>query len=110
MLTERAFDAGAVSLNYAEGPPSGPPLVLLHGGGLRWQSFLPVLPLLGWRSHIYALDLRGHGRSGHVTRAYGHTDHGGEVIRFLHEVVREPAGLLGLSLGAIVAVEVAAEA
>ena len=64
MLTERTFDAGDVSLNYAEGPPAGPPLVLLHGSSLRWQHFLPVIPLLGWRWHLYALDLRGHGRSG----------------------------------------------
>jgi hypothetical protein len=29
--------------------------VLLHGVTNRWQTWLPVLPLLGWR---------GHGRSG----------------------------------------------
>ena len=36
MLEEKNFDTGVVHLNYAEGPDSGPPLVLLHGRGDRW--------------------------------------------------------------------------
>jgi hypothetical protein len=32
MLTEHRFHSGIVTLNYAEGETSGPPLVLLHGG------------------------------------------------------------------------------
>ncbi len=108
MLTERAFDAGAVSLNYAEGPPSGPPLVLLHGGSGRWQGFLPVIPSLGWRWHLYAPDFRGHGRSGRAD-AYRLADYARDTARFLREVVREPAVLLGWSLGANVAIQLAAE-
>lgn len=109
MLTERAFDAGAVSLNYAEGPSAGPPLVLLHGGSASWQTFLPVLPLLGWRWHVYAPDFRGHGRSGHAVGAYRIADYAQDTARFLREVVREPAVVLGHSLGGVVAVQVATE-
>ena len=36
---EHSFNTGSVILNYAEGPASGPPLVLLHGGSARWQAF-----------------------------------------------------------------------
>ncbi len=107
MLTERAFDAGAVTLNYAEGPSSGPPLVLLHALSARWQNFLPFIPSLGWRWHLYAPDFRGHGRSGRG--AYHIADYAQDTARFLREVVREPAVLLGWSLGATVAVQVAAE-
>ena len=70
MLKERTFDANGVAINYAEGPPSGPPLVLLHGGGDRWQHFLPILPSLVMRWQVYALDLRGHGKSGRVPGQY----------------------------------------
>ena len=66
MLKEQPFDTGRVTINYAEGPASGPPLVLLHGIISRWQYFLPIIPNLSIRWHIYALDFRGHGKSGRV--------------------------------------------
>ncbi|MFY9662418.1 MAG: alpha/beta fold hydrolase, partial [Terriglobales bacterium] len=73
-LVERTFDIGegqlAVRLNYAEGPAAGPPLVLLHGLGRRWQVFLPLIPALSMRWHIFAVDLRGHGKSSRVSRGY----------------------------------------
>jgi pimeloyl-ACP methyl ester carboxylesterase len=69
-LVERNFDAGEVQLNYAKGPAHGPPLVLLHGLGRRWQVFLPLIPTLSLRWHILAPDLRGHGRSSRVSRGY----------------------------------------
>ncbi len=36
MLVERSFEAGEATLNYAEGPDSGPPMVLTHGLTDRW--------------------------------------------------------------------------
>lgn len=110
MLKEKSFDTGVVSLNYAEGPPSGPPLVLLHGVGWRWQNFLPVIPPLLVRWHIYALDFRGHGLSGRVAGAYRFIDYAQDTIAFLRTQAAELAILLGHSLGAMVAISVAAEA
>jgi pimeloyl-ACP methyl ester carboxylesterase len=66
MLTEHCFHTGVVTLNYAEGEASGPPLVLLHGGSARWQSVLPLIPEFSHQWQVYAPDLRGHGQSGHV--------------------------------------------
>ena len=107
-LEEKSFDAGEVTLNYAEGEDNGPPLVLLHGLGRRWQVFLPLIPSLSLRWHIYALDLRGHGKSGHVPRGYRGTQYSEDVIRFLRETVKEPAVLFGHSLGGMAAMWVAA--
>jgi pimeloyl-ACP methyl ester carboxylesterase len=59
MLEEQIFNADAVTLNFAEGPPSGPPLVLLHGGGNRWQEFLPIIPSLAARWHIESIAAPG---------------------------------------------------
>src|SRR5712692_1409845 len=70
-LVERIFDTGEVRLNYAEGTAHGPPLVLLHGLGRRWQVFLPVIPALSLRWHIFAPDLRGHGSAPAVL--FGHS-------------------------------------
>jgi pimeloyl-ACP methyl ester carboxylesterase len=106
-ITEHEFDAGEVRLNYAEGPANGPPLVLLHGLGRRWQVFLPLIPALSMRWHIYALDLRGHGKSGHVSRGYGGKHYADDVARFLRERVSAPAILFGHSLGGMVGMWVA---
>jgi pimeloyl-ACP methyl ester carboxylesterase len=110
MLTEQSFTTGIVAINYAEGPPSGPPLVLLHGVTGRWQSFLSVIPALALRWHIYALDFRGHGRSGRVADAYRFVDYAQDTLAFLRNQVHQPAILLGHSLGAMVALQIAAQA
>lgn len=107
-LEEKSFDAGEVTLNYAEGEDNGPPLVLIHGLGRRWQVFLPLIPSLSLRWHIFAIDLRGHGKSGRIPRGYRGTQYSEDVIRFLHERVNEPAVVFGHSLGGMAAMWVAA--
>jgi pimeloyl-ACP methyl ester carboxylesterase len=42
---------------------SGPPLVLLHGIGHRWQAWEPVMDLLAAERDVIALDLPGFGGS-----------------------------------------------
>ena len=59
MLSEIQFDTSQVTLNFAQGPPAGPPFILLHGGGDRWQNFLPIIPQLMLQWQVFALDLRG---------------------------------------------------
>ena len=108
MLTEKRFSGHSLSINYVEGPASGRPVVLLHGVTNRWQTWLPVLPLLGWRYHCYALDQRGHGRSGHATDGYQSEQFAQDVIAFLQDVVKRPVVLIGHSLGAMITMKVAA--
>jgi pimeloyl-ACP methyl ester carboxylesterase len=110
MLTENCFAAGPVHIHYVEGPSTGPPLVLLHGVTTRWQTFLPAMSGLMARYHIYALDLRGHGRSSWTPGAYSIDDDAADVIRLLRTCVPAPAVVLGWSLGGMVATLVAAQA
>lgn len=110
MLREKNFDTGTVAIHYVEGPPSGKPLVLLHGVTTWWQTFLPVLPNFVIRYHTYALDLRGHGGSGRTPGAYSISNDVADVVAFLRDCVQEPAVLLGWSLGSMVAMFVAAAA
>ncbi len=109
MISERTFDTGTVVLNYAEGPPSGPPLVMLHAVTGRWQSFLSLIPTLTTRYQIFALDHRGHGKSGHVPGHYLVKDYAADLVAFLKGVVKEPAILFGHSLGANTAIIAAAQ-
>ena len=111
-LVECTFDIGeapapaTVRLNYAEGPANGPPLVLLHGLGRRWQVFLPLIPALSLRWHIFAPDFRGHGKSSHVTRGYHESQYSDDVAQFLRDRVGAPAVVFGHSLGGAIAMSV----
>jgi pimeloyl-ACP methyl ester carboxylesterase len=107
-LLEHQFDTGRVSINYAEGPDSGPPLVLIHGGSSRWQSWRRVIDPLAERFHLYATDLRGHGRSTWTPGHYRLFDHADDIASFLEHVAKAPAILLGHSLGGEIAMIVAA--
>jgi len=108
-MLEGTFNADGVMINFAEGPPSGPPLVLLHGGGDHWQHFLPIIPSLVMRWHIYALDLRGHGKSGRVPGQYRPGHYVGDIVAFLESQLAERAILFGHSLGGWIALMVAVE-
>lgn len=108
-IKEATFNAGQVVLNYAEGPNNGPPILLIHGIGGMWQNFLDVYELIHDRWHVYAVDLRGHGKSGHTDAGYDFTDYPRDVIAFVSQVISTPTVVWGHSLGAITAMGVAAE-
>jgi len=103
MLNEKIFNTGTVEINYAEGPPSGPPLVLLHGLPGRWQEFSAVISILSQRFHIYALDGRGQGKSGRIPGEYRAKFYIDDVVDFLEKEVDEPTTLFGMSAGGFAA-------
>jgi pimeloyl-ACP methyl ester carboxylesterase len=108
-IKEFIFDTGAVTLNYAEVPSPGAPLLLLHGGNARWQAFESIIPDLASAWHIYAPDFRGQGKSGWVPKSYRLQDYTDDTIALLQHCVSEPAHLFGHSLGGIIALLVAAQ-
>jgi pimeloyl-ACP methyl ester carboxylesterase len=96
------------SSHYAEGPPNGPPLVLLHGTTRDSSSFSVLFPDLVPRFHIFALDLRGHGGSGRVKDGYSVLGMGEDVREFVGTLIPVPAAIFG-SLGAMVGMYAAAD-
>ena len=107
MLVEKKYRVSEATLNYAEGPAGGLPMVLTHGLTDRWQYYLPIMPFLTMRWHTYALDFRGHGRSSR-TPPYRYRDHIEDTISFIEGCVREPVVIFGSSMGGMVALMVAA--
>ena len=108
MIQELTFDTGDIQLNYVEGGAKGQPaMVLLHGLTGWWQAYKEDFDVYGKDWHIYAVDMRGHGRSGKPKTGYSLPDYAGDLITFLKEVVGDPVVLVGHSLGALVTLTVA---
>jgi len=65
-IFSHTIKVSGVRIHYlAGGPPSGEPVVLIHGLGGRaenWRNLAPVLARRGYR--VYMPDLPGFGRSG----------------------------------------------
>jgi pimeloyl-ACP methyl ester carboxylesterase len=108
MLTEKSFDTGEIVINFAESDTMGPPLVMLHGSTLNWQTFEEFIPTLEKSWHIDACDLRGHGKSGRASSGYRIADFVPDTIAFIERYIGRPTFLLGYSMGAMVALDVAA--
>ncbi|MDQ6606442.1 MAG: alpha/beta fold hydrolase, partial [Actinomycetota bacterium] len=88
---------------------SGPPLVLIHGIGSRWQVWDPVFEPLARAREVIAIDLPGFGASpppppgtragaGSLTRL---------VAQFLDELGLQAPHVAGNSLGGQIALELA---
>ncbi len=108
MLRELFLTTDFGRLCFAEGPSSGPPLVLLHGVTRCWQNWNLLAPSFLPRWHLFALDFRGHGQSARCPGAYrvaNYIDDG----RALVKQVGQPCVIYGHSLGAMVALALAAE-
>jgi pimeloyl-ACP methyl ester carboxylesterase len=108
MFRERTFVAGRVVINCAEGPDSGPPLLFLHGIAGSWPEYEPFFRRFAPAWHVYACDLRGHGRSDRAGGAYRLADYVADTVALLRRWIREPSVLVGHSLGAMTALGAAA--
>ncbi|GAA2882663.1 alpha/beta hydrolase [Nonomuraea rubra] len=85
---------------------TGCPLVLLHGGFLDHGMWEDQIPVLSSRYRVIAPDARGHGRSANGTEPYRLTD---DLAALLHHLDIGPAVLVGVSMGAGIAVDTALE-
>jgi pimeloyl-ACP methyl ester carboxylesterase len=97
-------------VHYADFGGSGRPIVLVHGLGGSHVNWLAVGARLSDYGRVYAVDLIGHGR----TRSLGRSARIGSNRRmlggFLDAIAREPAVLMGNSMGGYLSIaEAAAE-
>ena len=82
-ITEQRFLLRGISLNCAAGPTTGSPMVMLHGVTNWWRSLEGVMPVLGARWTVTAVDLRGHGHSNRVDDGYRWSEFAKDVVVFL---------------------------
>jgi pimeloyl-ACP methyl ester carboxylesterase len=109
MEDQSVVDVGDVRLAYRTwGDPFGSPVVLLHGLGGSAASWEAVGSLLGEEWRVYALDLRGHGESDWPDE-YAFELMREDVLGFLNECDLPRVGLVGHSVGGVVAYLLAEE-
>jgi pimeloyl-ACP methyl ester carboxylesterase len=91
------------------GPAGAPVLVLLHGVTRDWSDWEPIIPELvrDWR--VIAVDHCGHGDSPRTPGQYRVADYARHTTEFLRGKFTEPVTIVGHSLGAMVALALAAE-
>ncbi|MCU0947550.1 MAG: alpha/beta fold hydrolase [Porphyrobacter sp.] len=87
---------------------TGAPLLLLHGTGASVHSWRDVMPLLAKTHEVIALDLPRHAfTTGHAPDALSLVRMAGEVARLLKTLDVAPAGIIGHSAGAALALQLA---
>jgi pimeloyl-ACP methyl ester carboxylesterase len=85
---------------------SGPPVVLLHGGGLDHRMWDDQVAALAPEFRVLAVDARGHGWSSTPTAPFRHC---ADLAVLLERLDLGPAALVGLSMGASSALDTAVE-
>ncbi len=114
-MWEKVLEHGETLLGYLEGglqkgasdgageDARKSPIVFLHGVGRAGSDFLPLFASLADQRRLYALDARGHGRSGRVPGFYKIRDHARDALSLLKHL-EKPAVLYGHSMGALVSI------
>lgn len=93
---------------YFETYGEGTPLVLLHGGMMTIElNFAGLIPTLAGRHRVIGVELQGHGRTANVDRRITPAALAGDVVGLLDHLGIERAHVLGHSMGAAAALELA---
>lgn len=101
---ERLVDLGEIRMNYAvAGSPELPPLLLVPGQTESWWGYERLMQLLEDRFRVYAVDLRGQGRSTWTPGRYTLDNFGNDLVRFIDLVVGQPVLVSGNSSGGVLA-------
>jgi len=82
-------------------------MVLLHGVGLRSESWRNLIGLLQGKFSIYAIDLPGHGQSQGLTSETLTLENYSDSIAAYLKSFQTPIYLIGHSMGALIALDIA---
>ncbi|MEV7128117.1 alpha/beta fold hydrolase [Streptomyces sp. NPDC093260] len=102
----RFFESSDGALAYRDTHGAGLPVVLLHAGFVDHTMWDEQIPVLAKEFRVIAPDARGHGRSANASRPFRQADDLAELLRHLGV---GPAALVGVSMGAMIAVATALE-
>ena len=86
---------------------TGFPILMTHSIGQSWWGFEDILEPLGEDFTCYAMDMLGHGGSDDPLTGISWLDLSGCVLHFMEELNIQKAHIIGVSVGAALAVEIA---
>ena len=73
-------------MNYATlGDPSSPALLLIPGQTESWWGYEAAMPRLAEHFEVFAVDLRGQGRSTRTPGRYTLDNMGNDLVRFIDD-------------------------
>lgn len=108
----RFFNTGEVAIHYAEWAAedgnAGPAFLFLHGITGRHETWYGVVDEIRQGARAFAVDLRGHGRSGRASGAYKLPDYVRDITALIKVLDTGPVIAVGHSLGAMVVIALAA--
>ena len=108
---EHLVDLGEIDMNYATtGSSSQPALLLIPGQTESWWGYETAMDLLADDFEVFAVDLRGQGRSTWTPGRYTLDNMGNDLVRFIDAVIGRPTIVSGLSSGGVLAAWLAAYA
>jgi pimeloyl-ACP methyl ester carboxylesterase len=98
-------------MNYATaGEPDRPALLLVPAQTESWWGYEQAMPLLAEHFQVFAVDLRGQGRSTRTPGRYTLDNMGNDLVRFIDLVIGRPTIVSGNSSGGVLAAWLAAYA
>lgn len=101
---ERQVDLGEVSMNHVVvGSPDRPALLLIPGQTESWWGFEAAIALLEPHFQVFAVDLRGQGRSTRTPGRYSLNTLGNDLVRFIALAIGRPVVVSGNSSGGVLA-------
>lgn len=106
-------DGGVAYYRGGAGAAGAAAVLLIHGVGLCAESWLYQIPALEKTHAVYALDIAGHGASPALSDSDANTspcldDYLNNIREFIDSVVQQPFIIIGHSLGALLALHLAA--
>jgi pimeloyl-ACP methyl ester carboxylesterase len=103
-LAEQRVDLGEVRLNYAtRGTGDRPAVLLLPAQTESWWGYEPAMAILAEHVDVYAVDLRGQGRSTRTPGRYTFDNIGNDLVRFIDTVIQRETLVSGNSSGGVLA-------
>ena len=106
---EQTINLGEVTMNYAvSGSSDKPALLLIPGQTESWWGFETAMAILDKEFQVFAVDLRGQGRSTWTPRRYTLDNMGNDLVRFIALAIKRPVIVSGNSSGGVLAAWLAA--